>query len=216
MAVLTYDTLPKRPGPKPKDLTGMQIGSLCVLRPTGERTPRGIVWLVECGCGKRLERVAAALLSKPKRPSQIAVSCGCLGKRNRSPKYKGVGDLSSTKFRGIKARAKHRGQKFTISIKYAWELFLAQDGRCSLTGVPITLNPSSMEKGASTASLDRIDSTKGYVRGNVQWTHADINFMKHSLPMKDFVDWCCKVADHTRMAYGKDFGKGLEDQPWLY
>jgi len=216
VALLTYATMLTKPGPKPKDLTGMVFGHLTAVRPTGKRTRQGVVWVVRCQCGKELERVASALLSKPRRPSQIPASCGCFGKRNRSPKYKGVGDLSSTKFRGIMAKAKQRGIPFGIPIEYAWKLFLAQDKRCSLTGILLTLSPSSVEVGASTASLDRIDSSKGYVPGNVQWVHVAINFMKHSLPLKEFVDWCCRVAAHTGMAYGKEFGKGTEKEPWLY
>jgi hypothetical protein len=127
-----------------------------------------------------------------------------------------VGDLSSTKFRGIKAKAKHRGQEFRITIDYAWKLFLAQEKKCNLTDLPLTLSPSSMSKGASTASLDRIDSSRGYVKGNVQWVHVDINFMKHSLSLKDFVRLCRLVADHTAVAYGKEFGQGTPDAPWAY
>lgn len=76
--------------------------------------------------------------------------------------------------------------------------------------------PSRVEKGSSTASLDRIDSSRGYVQGNVQWVRVDINLMKHSLKMKDFVEWYMKVAEHAGMAYGKEFGKGTEEQPHLY
>jgi len=201
VGLLTYQTMEMKPGPKPKDLTGMRFGHLVVLQPTGERTLQGIVWMTKCDCGEYFERVSATLLSKPRRPNQIPQSCGCYGKRNRSPKYKGVGDLSSTKFRSIKARAKHRGQAFEITIDYAWELFVTQEKRCSLTGTLLTLSPSRVDKGASTASLDRIDSSKGYLTGNVQWVHVDINFMKNSLPLKNFVELCCKVAQHTSRAY---------------
>ena len=37
-----------------------------------------------------------------------------------------------------------------------------------------------------TASLDRIDSTKGYVRGNIQWVHKDINWFKRDYPKISF------------------------------
>jgi hypothetical protein len=198
VAVLTYDTLSKRPGPQPNDLTGRKFGHLTAVRPTGERGPRGIVWRVECDCGTVLERCATVLTAGRRRVTQIQASCGCAGKRNRSPMYKGVGDLSSTKFRGLKASAKHRGHQFRISIQYAWDLYVAQEGHCALTGEAITLSPSRTEKGASTASLDRIDSSKGYVRGNVQWVRVEINYMKHSLSMKDFVVWCRRVASHQQ------------------
>ena len=77
------------------------------------------------------------------------------------------------------------------------------------------MHPSSMKEGASTASLDRIDSSKGYVKGNIQWVHIAINFMKHSLPEEEFVRWCCLVAKHKGdVVYGAEFGKGKK--PWEY
>jgi hypothetical protein len=210
---LTYDSLALKPGPKPKDLTGKRIGHLSVIRPTGKRTRYGLVWLVRCDCGKELEYTPAYLLSRPRRKSQIPRSCGCYGKRNRSPKYKGAGDLSSTKFRGIMAGAKHRDLPFRITIQYAWALFLKQKKLCALTGAPITLSPSRVDAGASTASLDRIDSSKGYICGNVQWVHVTINLMKSSLRESEFVSWCRQVSKY---AYGKEFGLGTEKEPWLY
>ena len=185
-----------RPGPKPKDLTGKRFGMLEAVRPSGESDHHGVKWIVLCDCGKEFRKGATELLRKPRRPNQAPQSCGCYQKRNRSPKYKGVGDLSSTKFRGIMARAKHRGTPFKITIKQAWDLFVKQDRRCALSGVPLVLHPSSVVEGASTASLDRIDSSKGYVRGNIQWVHVQLNFMKHSLLEEEFVRWCGLVARH--------------------
>lgn len=212
MALLTYDIMALRPGPKPKNLTGKRVGHLTVIHPTGKRSKCGLIWLVQCDCGKKLERTAACLLAKPRRKGQIPRSCGCYGKRNRSPKYKGVGDLSSTKFRGIMARAKHRGLAFKITIQYAWRLFLKQQKRCALTGTIITLSPSSTASGASTASIDRINSHRGYVRGNVQWVHSTINFMKNSLSDPEFIVWCTHVARY----HGAEFGKGTKEEPHLY
>jgi len=79
------------------------------------------------------------------------------------------------------------------------------------------MHPSSMAEGASTASLDRIDSSKGYVRGNIQWVHIAINFMKHSLPEEEFIRWCCLVAQYrgkSSVVHGADFGRG--QKPWEY
>jgi hypothetical protein len=94
------------------------------------------------------------------------------------------------------ARAKARNIPFQITIQQAWNLFVAQKGRCALSGVPIVLNPSTVSAGANTASLDRIDSSKGYTQDNLQWVHAQINFMKHSLLEEEFITWCRRVAQH--------------------
>jgi hypothetical protein len=209
MAVLR---LVDRPGPKPEDLTGKQFGLLTVLGQGTVHPHYGYRWRARCECGVEIERFARDLQRKPKGKGKWKQSCGCLRKRLRSPKYRGVGDLSSTKFRGIKAKAKHRGIAFRVTIKFAWDLFVQQGKRCALTGLPITLHPSSVEEGANTASLDRIDSSKGYTKDNVQWVHTAINFMKHSLSEAEFVRLCCLVAWHK----GAEFGTGTPDAPWMY
>ena len=44
-------------------------------------------------------------------------------------------------------------------------------------------------------SLDRIDSSKGYEIGNVQWVTKYINWAKNDLSQKDFIDLCIAVAN---------------------
>jgi hypothetical protein len=45
-----------------------------------------------------------------------------------------------------------------------------------------------------TASLDRIDNDKGYVKSNIQWIHKDINYMKRILSQKKLIEYCNLVA----------------------
>ncbi len=180
-----------------RDLTGIQRGYLTALKPTGESTRCGRLWLIRCTCGNKIVMAAAAFTHKARRVNQAKRSCGCIRKRNRSSRYKGVGDLSSTRWRNICAKARTRGLPLQITAQFAWDLFVAQGKRCALTNVPLTLSPKSMKAGASSASLDRIDSSKGYIPGNVQWLHRDINFMKTSLPQSEFINWCRLVADHA-------------------
>lgn len=40
------------------------------------------------------------------------------------------------------------------------------------------------------ASLDRIDSSKPYEKGNVQLVCAVTNFMKHDMTVDEMKDWC--------------------------
>jgi hypothetical protein len=40
------------------------------------------------------------------------------------------------------------------------------------------------------ASLDRIDSKKGYVEGNVHWVHKDVNMMKRNFTEEYFINLC--------------------------
>ena len=46
--------------------------------------------------------------------------------------------------------------------------------------------------------MDRIDPDKGYIPDNIQLVDKRINMMKQSLSQEEFIDLCCKVADHYR------------------
>jgi hypothetical protein len=48
-----------------------------------------------------------------------------------------------------------------------------------------------------TASLDRIDSSKGYCEDNVQWVHKDINRMKNTFDQDYFISLCKLIAENS-------------------
>jgi len=80
-----------------------------------------------------------------------------------------------------------KGLKFDLDIVWAWNLYKKQNKKCALTGLPIGFGKHNEE---TTASLDRINSFNGYVNGNVQWVHKDVNVMKNIFPVKYFVSMC--------------------------
>jgi hypothetical protein len=114
-------------------------------------------------------------------------------------------DLTGFRFGHVLVRngAKRRGYAFKVTIEEAWALFLTQDRKCALSGVSLKIDPSDMRAGATTASLDRIDSRKGYISGNVQWVHVSINLMKQTLTVAEFVAWCSCVATHQSACVSK-------------
>jgi hypothetical protein len=119
------------------------------------------------------------------------------GRPNR--KTKKIGEIHQSYIYLLKNRAKRKKLKFNITGKYIWKLFLQQKRRCALSGIdllfPIAWGARS--KTQMTASLDRIDSTKGYVVGNVQWVHKTINKMKMNMSDKQFINLCKKVAQNN-------------------
>lgn len=183
------------------DFKGKQVGWLTGVKPSGRVDNEGVWWVLRCKCGTKVCRPAARLRDRRGRNSGIPASCGCYRRTNRSHLYKGVGDLSATRWQNIRAQAIRKGRVFKIDIKYAWDLFVAQGKKCALSGEPLVMNPTSQVKGASTASLDRKDSRLGYVPGNVQWVHVAINDMKSDWPEDVFVKWCRLVAIVSRGKY---------------
>ena len=94
-------------------------------------------------------------------------------------------------------------EDFNLTKEYLQKLFEQQNKRCIYTNIEIKipfrantiLDYYGLDKISNLASLDRIDSTKGYVVGNVQWVLSEINIMKNDLPNEKFLDLCRKVAD---------------------
>ncbi len=101
------------------------------------------------------------------------------------------GDLTRTFWQQVEYAAKTHNRELSIDMEYAWSVFLSQDKKCALSGTPLVL---SSKRGESTASLDRIDSSKGYVKGNVQWVHKLVNRMKSDLDQNEFVSFCKLIA----------------------
>ncbi len=95
--------------------------------------------------------------------------------------------------------AKDRNIVFNITPEYVWNLFIKQNKECSLTGQKLCFVKNYFKDSKNqTASLDRIDSTKGYIEGNVQWVHKKINFIKMHLPQDEFIELCKMVSSHCK------------------
>lgn len=86
--------------------------------------------------------------------------------------------------------ASARSIDWEISKEYLESIFT---GKCNLTGWDI-----SMDYLKQTASLDRVDSTKGYVEGNVQWVHNMVNMSKNKYDQSMFIEMCKAVSSHTK------------------
>jgi hypothetical protein len=86
-----------------------------------------------------------------------------------------------------------RGFVWDLTIQDVWEMYLMQEGKCALSGMSISWSEQGL---TATVSIDRIDNSEGYLKGNVQLLHKDINMMKHALDQEYFVEMCKKVASH--------------------
>lgn len=175
-----------------RDLTNQIFSRWKVLRKTGFKHGGKDYYECMCDCGQIKEIEGSSLTSG------LSKSCGCI-KYN----YKGYEELSGTYWRKIQKTAACRSLEFSITIEQAWDLFLKQDKKCALSKIPINLVKNHNRAFFQTASLDRIDSSKGYVLENVQWVHKRINLMKGSLNQEEFI-WWCNIINKTNKVT-KDF-----------
>lgn len=125
------------------------------------------------------------------------ISCkGCKPTGSKHYAWKGCGELPHDLFTTYKHSAIAKKLKFSISIEYLWNLFVSQNRRCALTGEELYFHKTFKSKKDKTASPDRIDSNLGYVEGNIQWIHRDVNKLKKNIPNERFIQICLSVAKH--------------------
>ena len=74
-------------------------------------------------------------------------------------------------------------------------MFLKQNKKCALSGVLLSFNTiAKNQTSKKTASLDRIDSSKGYIEGNVQWVHKKINDLKSNFDEDTLIKMCNLIS----------------------
>lgn len=158
----------------------------------------------KCKCGLEKEvQITALKAGKSKRCSSCAGKLVTLSEGfKKSWKGKSIGVLNRTMFGHIRSKASERNLEFTVDQQYLSDLFEEQNRICALSGIDITLS-SKIKNGNPdfsfvTASLDRIDSKKGYIKGNIQWVHKDLNKMKMAYDKDYFIKMCKLVAEHNR------------------
>lgn len=183
---------------KGEDVTGYQYGLYVVLGFVGRKTfPSGNwhnTWRVICtGCDTESERQAQHVVN---------AKYGCQACKGRATAgvnswhWKGGRYVPGYFVAQAKSKLDRRSKTldWTVTVEYLDKVWESQDGRCAYTGLPLIFGDSITEQ---TASLDRRDSGLGYVPGNVQFVHKDINLMKWSLPEQRFLALCRAVAEYN-------------------
>lgn len=153
------------------------------------RNSRNILeYFCECSCGNRRWFEKSELTN----PSRSFACHSCAGKSRKDAitlKNGRVGELTLTRYSKLKKSAIKRGYVFEVSIYFLWNLFLSQNHTCAITGDYL--------KSIKDASLDRIDSSKGYTEDNVQWVTYQANVSKHTMSMTSLYEFCRKVLNHA-------------------
>lgn len=143
-------------------------------------------YLCRCECGGEWEIAARTLRS--------GASKGCRDCKRKYPSFEGI---SGCYYNQCKNGAEKRGIPWLLSIEDMWLVWQKQGGLCALTGEPLT-QARGTNTTDYTASLDRIDSSKPYESGNVQWLEKEINRLKNNYSEEDLIKMCQKVADYRR------------------
>lgn len=168
------------------EMIGRSFGKWTVLRREEGYPSKNTHWLCRCECG----------FEKPVDGTHLRKghSVSCRKCSDGKPKER----LNSKYWHHLKYSARMRDIEFKLTKEYLWKLYLEQDRCCALTGLKLAMAATIREHtaGGTTASVDRIDSSKGYIKGNVQWVHKVINKMKWGTPQEEFIEFCEAVVKH--------------------
>lgn len=176
----------------PKFKIGQKINKLTIQQIIISGKLNKTSYLCICDCGNTKTVSSAWMLKK-------TLSCGCLKKKENNNMWSGYGAISGTLFGKAKSSALKRNMDFNLTIVDLHNLYEKQNGKCALTGEVLEFGTGFSKRGVYiTASLDRIDSSKGYTIDNVQWVHKDVNMMKRNYDNDYFKYICYLVAKHEQ------------------
>ncbi len=146
-------------------------------------------WTCRCKCGV-VKNVNVSSLNRGR--SKSCRGCAVIGRKKLDKNM-----VPNAYFIKLRFGALRRGIKFSLSKTEITQLLELQNFKCILTGLSIGFKESRRKNDTSstTASLDRIDSDKGYESGNIQWVHKDINKMKQTFSQEYFIELCQKVVN---------------------
>lgn len=94
-----------------------------------------------------------------------------------------------------KKNVKHKNFDCDLDLSFLKELWEKQKGICPYTNIKMLLFPTmnKTEFKPDAASLDRINSSKGYIKGNVHFVCLSINYAKNKFGDDDFKNFLKRI-----------------------
>jgi hypothetical protein len=101
-----------------------------------------------------------------------------------------------SRLKNLCTKAKNRNKEFSLVNADLLDVFEVQQGLCAYTKLPLVATANQF----NTISLDRIDSSKGYHKDNIQLVCAAINKMKQEYTEQMFISLCHLVAQNNKLS----------------
>ena len=109
----------------------------------------------------------------------LCKQCNCTRVKSLTPEWK--------MHQRAKMRSKERGLDFNLEVS---DIYIPDI--CPVLGLPLNVNSGRSGAYPNSPSLDRIDNSKGYIKGNVRVVSQQANAMKHcasNSQLHKFADW---------------------------
>lgn len=170
------------------------------------------------GCGQVFERKKGEVTRSQKLGRQFFCSLKCLGTHRDNSRYKDTGHPQTliannrrdplTPFRWYMRSIRYRCQytkkplkQTDLTIDDLVQQWTLQSGKCPFTGWELVLPDSIAGWKSGTnpkcASLDRIDSSQGYMKDNIVFVAVIYNYAKNAFKDDDVIAFCKAVANHA-------------------
>lgn len=167
-------------------------------------------------CGKEAEKPDKEIRRQLKKNSEkvffCSLSCAAI-KHNKD--FPSLGNIKNFKgkigkeldqyspFRYFLSKSKIRNKENNLDLEYLKNLWDEQNGICPFTGKELKLYKGSFQWQEDSynpwkASLDRIDSSKGYIKGNVRYVCLIVNLAKHCWNDSVLIEMCISATEYNK------------------
>lgn len=150
-------------------------------------------------CGKNFQRIARSPrdeVTRSRRCPKCSREQQLMNNNGHAWNYTGSKYFAGRLLATWKSSAKRRDHEWQLTKDQLDEKFNSQKGVCALSGLQMQPGRSSPYR----PSIDRIDSSKGYVKGNFQFVCSRVNIMKNTIPEAEFIRLCSLIATNRQVS----------------
>lgn len=135
-------------------------------------------------CSRRCDTIHKNKNRTPETQKKIS---DALSKRNKGNTYSKKGQ-----FTYYLNKSKNRKYGCNLTEEYLQQIWEKQEQKCAYTGILLSLH-GVVKRSPTTASLDRIDSSKGYEKGNVHFICYSLNLAKNDFDHDTFTHFLSMI-----------------------
>ena len=158
------------------------------------------------------KRCAVCLIEKPVNEFEVKrlVCSTCRIVRRKRSAVKTSTSYLKQRIVIARKRALKRDMDFSedVTIDYLVSILSRQEGLCALTGVHMTHGGGMTD---TAMSIDRIDSSIGYIPGNLQLVCHRVNVMKMDMPDDQLWWWAKNLVTHDERREDHTSSEEAED-----
>lgn len=173
---------------------GRKYGNLTVIEFDSKDKENRNLYKCKCDCGNTIITSAKNL------ERGVTNNCGCKTKekRGRASRLKYGEAARNRVLSTYKHNAKNKNLDFTLTNEEMFELF---KGKCHYCGEkPSKVYSNEKFYGEFIYNgIDRLDSSKGYIKGNVVSCCSVCNYLKSDYTEEEFINIIRKIAKHRKL-----------------